>query len=64
MMMHKSITTDRIMQAIEDDDHIGFCTFCGEEHAGIEPDARKYKCTNCESKNVYGAEELLIMTEN
>ena len=39
----------------------GFCVGCGAEHDCVEPDARKYHCTDCNAHKVYGAEELLIM---
>jgi DNA-directed RNA polymerase subunit RPC12/RpoP len=54
------LTLDQIMQAVESGDYIGFCLACGEEHEGIEPDARKYECEACGRREVYGAEELLI----
>jgi hypothetical protein len=55
------ITTDQIISAIEADDCIGFCTACGNEQHGCEPDARNYVCESCGKKKVFGAEELLIM---
>ena len=42
-------------------DNGGFCLACGDEAFGVEPDARRYECESCEQKQVYGAEELLIM---
>ena len=54
------ITTDRIIDAIERDDNIGFCVYCGDEAYGVEPDARKYECESCGKKGVCGAEELLL----
>jgi predicted RNA-binding Zn-ribbon protein involved in translation (DUF1610 family) len=54
------ISIDRIMAAVQEDSNIGFCTACGEEVSGVEPDARKYKCESCGKKAVYGAEELLM----
>lgn len=39
----------------------GFCVECGEEAYGVEPDARKYPCEACGEKEVYGAEELVVM---
>lgn len=40
----------------------GLCLACGEwSTGGVEPDARKYKCTSCQAMKVYGAEEVLIM---
>lgn len=43
------------------DDMEGFCIACGEQQAGVEPDARKYKCESCGEWKVYGAEELALM---
>jgi hypothetical protein len=51
---------ETIMDAIEQDDHIGFCTACGEEQGGCEPDACNYECESCGAKSVFGAEELLM----
>lgn len=39
----------------------GFCTKCGAEADGCEPDARGYKCEACGARSVFGAEELVIM---
>ena len=55
------IDMDQIMEAVEMDDYRGFCTACGEEAFGVEPDARGYVCDSCDEAAVYGAEELLIM---
>ena len=60
MKVHKSITIDRIMDAAEADECMGFCVECGEDADGVEPDARKYLCESCGANAVYGAEELLI----
>lgn len=60
MSMHKSITFERIEEAIHDG-CIGFCTKCGNEQDGCEPDARNYECEACGEKAVFGAEELLFM---
>jgi len=54
------ITLERILAAVEEDEQIGFCTACGAEHYGVEPDARGYGCENCGALSVYGAEELLV----
>lgn len=63
MKMHKSITIERIMDAVERQmttlDNPGFCLACGNEQEGCEPDARKYECESCGEMKVYGAEELL-----
>ena len=58
--MHASITEDRIIEAIEANESLGFCTACGEDAYGVEPDARKYTCDVCGLQTVYGAEELLL----
>jgi len=39
----------------------GWCVACGTEAMGVEPDARRYTCDNCDLKQVYGAEECNIM---
>jgi hypothetical protein len=39
----------------------GFCVNCGEEHFGIEPDARNYQCDSCEEMQVFGTSELMMM---
>lgn len=39
--------------------NIGFCTKCGAERDGCEPDARGYECYDCGEFAVYGAEEIL-----
>ena len=39
----------------------GFCRACGAEAYSVEPDARKYTCESCGAKQVYGAEELVLM---
>jgi hypothetical protein len=66
MKMHTSLTEDRIMEAVKryhtSLDNPGFCIECGFEQDGYEPDARKYKCENCDKRAVYGAEELFIMS--
>ena len=58
--LHESITLDRIMAAVEEDDYLGFCIACGAEHDSVEPDARKYQCESCNARAVFGAEELLL----
>jgi len=34
---------------------------CGEIAECVEPDARKYKCESCGEKEVYGAQEAILM---
>jgi len=55
----KRFDLEQITTAMEDQS--GFCTACGAERSGCEPDARKYECEDCGEKKVYGAEELLVM---
>lgn len=61
MKIHKSVTVDRVIEAIEEDSCVGFCVNCGAERYYTEPDAREYECEECEQPKVYGAEELLMM---
>lgn len=56
-----NITIDRILEAVESGEDMGFCLACGDEAYGVEPDARKYECESCGKDKVYGAEELLLM---
>jgi hypothetical protein len=42
-------------------DNPGFCLTCGAEAEGCEPDARDYKCDDCGSMRVFGAEEIFMM---
>lgn len=66
LKIHKSITQDRILEAIERYntvlDNPGFCIRCGADADGVEPDARQYQCEACGAQGVYGAEELMLMT--
>jgi hypothetical protein len=56
----KVISQRRIVAAIESGEHIGFCTSCGAEQGGVEPDANGYRCESCNQMTVNGAEDLLI----
>lgn len=56
---HK-LTIDRILEAAQYDENIGFCLKCGAEQEGVEPDARRYQCDECGALKVYGAEEILL----
>lgn len=63
--MHKSITLARVNEAakrrITSLDNPGFCTLCGHEHDGCEPDATDIECEACGENTVCGAEEILLM---
>lgn len=54
------VTLEQVMEAVAEDDSIGFCKACGAETSGVEPDARNYECEVCGERQVFGAEELLI----
>ena len=54
-----TITIEQFEEAQENQS--GFCIACGEEADGVEPDAHEYTCDHCNTNNVYGAEELLLM---
>jgi len=62
---HPEVTTNAIVAAVERHqttlDNPGFCLSCGAEVEGVEPDARRYECECCGERQVYGAEELMIM---
>ena len=64
MKLHRSITPNRIMAAVEREmsslDNPGFCIACGEDADGCEPDARNYECEHCGERKVFGAQELLM----
>lgn len=65
MKAHRSLTTERILDAAEGRsmslENPGFCVACGADAEGVEPDARKYPCEHCGENAVYGAEELMLM---
>lgn len=54
------ISVDDIIDAIEQDDNLGFCTACGDEAYNVEPDAERYRCESCGQHAVYGAQQLLL----
>lgn len=62
--LHKSLTLDVLTEAAHRRmttlDNPGFCTACGAEHDGIEPDAYNCECEVCGEECVQGAEELLL----
>ncbi len=65
MRMHSSVTIERVLEAAQRQmwslDSPGLCLACGCENEGCEPDARRYQCEACGERQVYGAEELVIM---
>lgn len=65
MKIHKSLTPERVAEAVERSlttlDNPGFCVACGEEADGCEPDAQHYECECCGKRQVFGANYLLVM---
>lgn len=63
--VHESVTLERVMEAVQRRDssldNPGFCVACGADSDSCEPDARGYECEECGEKQVFGAEELLLM---
>ena len=51
------------LEVIQDamEEQCGFCVECGAERECCEPDAREYECDECGQREVYGAEELIVM---
>jgi hypothetical protein len=60
-MLPANLSLNEIVAAVQEDDNLGFCLKCGSEAYGVEPDAEKYTCEECEAPTVYGAEQLLLM---
>ena len=60
MTVHESVTLDRVLEMVEEDESEGFCIECGEEACNVEPDAHGYRCESCHKKAVYGAEQLML----
>jgi hypothetical protein len=55
------IDMDRVLEAAQNDEDVGFCVACGAEQSGVEPDARGCECEACGKRKVYGAEEIFLM---
>ncbi len=51
---------EAIFDALKQDNNLGFCTNCGTEHDGCEPDAEDYECDECEKMAVYGLDNILL----
>ena len=58
--VHENVVLKRIEEILAEDTSDGFCVECGEEAAGIEPDAADEECAYCGKRAVYGAEQLLL----
>jgi hypothetical protein len=67
--IHPKLTIERVMRAVGRnnkyaDSNIGFCLACGRKaKQSCEPDAAAYECQykSCGQRQVFGAEEILIM---
>jgi hypothetical protein len=55
------IALSRVEEVLASDESTGFCLACGADQEGCEPDAREYRCESCGARQVYGAEEVLVM---
>lgn len=54
-------TFKSVEKKCNEDSYDGWCTKCGKwTHHSCEPDAVKYECPKCKTRNVYGAQELAI----
>lgn len=64
-MTRVKINETRIISALSradtGTDNPGFCLACGNEQEGCEPDARNYECEECGKREVFGAQEVLLM---
>lgn len=62
--LHASITAERVCAAVERHmtslDDPGFCTSCGADAEGVEPDAERVECEQCGNSTIHGAEELML----
>jgi hypothetical protein len=57
--MSNKPTIDEIINAVSNDELIGWCRECGYQQECVEPDARNYECERCLAHEVYGADEWL-----
>lgn len=64
MKLHKSITTDRILDSVQQSmfDHyrIGVCIACGEDSDDCDPDTEGATCEYCGKRAVIGWEQLVL----
>lgn len=54
------LTLERIVEAVQRDEDVGFCLACGAEQDGVEPDAEGYACEICGEPAVEGAQQILM----
>lgn len=59
------IASGRVLAAVEssmtDLSSPGFCLACGDDADGVEPDAERYRCEECGARQVYGAEQVMLI---
>lgn len=62
--IHTSVTEDRVIEACERRettlDNPGICLACGADHDECEPDARNYRCEECDQPQVFDSDEILL----
>ena len=58
--MSANIDPEAVMAAVANAEPIGFCTACGAQADGVEPDACSYRCEECGEDAVFGAEEVIF----
>lgn len=67
MKLHAKVSQDQLLAMVEESmfgmSDGGFCMACGEEAMNVEPDAVGYECESCEESQVFGAEQLLLLTQ-
>ena len=54
------IDFSQVEKALREDISAGWCISCGRQHEQVEPDAEDYRCEECGTRTVYGAEELIL----
>jgi len=56
------LDAERVLEALENDELVGFCIECGEEHGELlESDARNVLCDSCGEHKVCGTGEILML---
>ena len=65
MSKPSAVKLDDLLEVLRENEtnlsNYGFCLACGAQHDNCEPDARGYECEDCSKRQVYGAEEILLM---
>jgi hypothetical protein len=56
---YRTFTLAQIEEA--DATECGLCLACGALRDCCEPDARRYRCEECNENQVYGANEIMMM---